>query len=61
MKAREEKHQAKLAEWEERVKECRSSGQNVKEWCEEQGIGYQTYYRWEREVKKGVNSYKAQE
>ncbi len=50
MNVREVRHQARLAEWEERVKECRSSGRSVKEWCEEKGIRHQTYYRWEREV-----------
>ncbi len=50
MNTREARHQARLIEWEERVKECRGSGRSVKEWCEEKGIRYQTYYRWEREV-----------
>ena len=50
MTAWEAKHQAQLAEWQERVINCRTSGRTVKAWCEEQGIGYKTYYRWERQI-----------
>ena len=39
---------AKLAEWRQRVCECRSSGQTVRSWCEEHHIASKTYYRWER-------------
>lgn len=50
MGARELKHQAKLTEWAEKVRACRSSGQTVAGWCREQGISSKTYYNWEREV-----------
>lgn len=50
MTAWEAKHQAQLAEWQEHVINCRTSGRTVKAWCEEQGIGYKTYYRWERQI-----------
>lgn len=50
MDASEAKHQARLAEWRTRVTECRSSGKSVRTWCAEQGVGYKTYYRWEREI-----------
>ena len=46
----EVKHQGKLKEWQERIIECRSSGEPVKTWCREQGINVTTYYRWEREI-----------
>ena len=46
----EVKHQGKLKAWQERVMECRSSGEPVKTWCREQGISVTTYYRWEREI-----------
>ena len=42
------KRLANLAQWKERVAECRSSGMKVSEWCEAHGICVQTYYRWER-------------
>ena len=40
----------KLALWTGRISECRSSGQNVKVWCKENGICEQTYYKWQRRL-----------
>lgn len=54
MNTQELKHQAKVQEWKEQVANCRSSGKSVRAWCEENGVGYKTYYRWEREVLKIV-------
>lgn len=48
MDIRTMKRAAKLAEWSEKVQACRSSGQSVKEWCEQNGICLKTYYTWER-------------
>ena len=59
MGAWEMKHQAALAGWAERVRECRSSGVSVSMWCEEQGIDRRTYYRWEREVLRAAEESKA--
>ena len=42
--------QNKLALWAGRISECRSSGQNVKDWCKENGICEQTYYRWQKRL-----------
>ena len=42
--------QHKLAQWAGRVSACRSSGQKVREWCKENGICEQTYYKWQRKV-----------
>ena len=42
--------QNKLALWTGRISECRSSGQNVKTWCQENGICEQTYYKWQRKL-----------
>lgn len=42
------KREAMLREWSARIAECRGSGKAVKEWCAEQGISVQTYYRWEK-------------
>ena len=42
--------QNKLALWTGRIWECRNSGHNVKEWCKENGICEQTYYRWQRKI-----------
>ena len=43
-------HYNQLAEWVQRVEECRKSGQKVSEWCSEQGIPVSTYYSWQRKV-----------
>ena len=48
MEVRAIKHAAKLSEWSERIRACRSSGEPVKTWCEENGINIKSYYRWER-------------
>ena len=40
----------KLAEWAGKISECRSSGQNVKTWCRENGVCEQTYYKWQRRL-----------
>ena len=42
--------QNKLAIWAERVTECRNSGLKVKDWCKENGISEQTYYRWQKRI-----------
>ena len=42
--------QNKLALWAGRISECRSSGQNAKVWCKENGICEQTYYRWQKRL-----------
>ena len=50
MTVTEIKHAAKRQEWQERIMECRSSGESVKRWCAERQICTTTYYRWEREI-----------
>ena len=42
--------QNKLAQWSERIQACRNSGMNVKDWCLENEICEQTYYRWQRKL-----------
>ena len=42
--------QNKLALWAGRISECRSSGQNVKACCRENGVCEQTYYKWQRRL-----------
>ena len=42
--------QKKLAQWAERITECRNSGLTVKTWCKENGVGEQSYYKWQRRV-----------
>ena len=42
------KHASKMAEWRNRIWECRNSGQTIKEWCRENHICVKTYYKWQR-------------
>ena len=42
--------QNKLAIWAGRISECRSSGQSVRAWCQENEICQQTYYKWQRRL-----------
>lgn len=42
--------QNKLAQWSARIQECRSSGMSVKNWCAENGVCEQTYYKWQRRL-----------
>lgn len=44
------KHQARLRSWAEAIRDCRSSGLSVKQWCRQREITTTTYYRWEREL-----------
>ena len=38
------KKQEKLEKWKSMVKECRSSGQTVVDWCKDNGVNIKTYY-----------------
>lgn len=44
------KRQNNLAAWSEEVQACRSSGLSVEQWCSENGIRLNTYYRHQRAV-----------
>ena len=50
MNANQLEHTANLAEWKQRIMDCRTSGFPVKEWCRENQINPSTYYRWQREI-----------
>ena len=45
-------HEAMLAEWRERIRECQSSGLPIYYWCKENGINKKTYYRWKRKIRE---------
>lgn len=42
--------QQKIAVWSERFAACRSSGFNVRAWCEENGISTASYYKWKKKL-----------
>lgn len=51
--------QNKLTLWAGRISECRSSGQKVKDWCWENGICEQTYYKWQKRLFEMVQAQQA--
>lgn len=53
------KHQAQLQEWAGAIRDCRSSGLSVMQWCRERGTTPTTYYRWERELLSVASTAKA--
>lgn len=42
------KREALIPVWQERIRECRSSGLTVRAWCAMNNISRQTYYNWEK-------------
>jgi hypothetical protein len=42
----EAKKELRLQEWQERIRECRTSGLSVSEWCKRNDIGVKRYYYW---------------
>ena len=42
------KREALIPAWQERIRECRSSGLTVRAWCAMNNISRQTYYNWEK-------------
>ena len=54
MNANQMKHAANLAEWKQRIVDCRASGLSVRAWCEGKQVSPSTYYRWERELFGGI-------
>ena len=53
------KHQARLQEWAGAIRDCRSSGLSVRQWCRERETTPTTYYRWERELLSVASTAKA--
>jgi len=48
------RHERNLAIWVQRVEACRNSSMTVRQWCEENGITPNTYYRWQKKVYDAV-------
>ena len=45
----------RMAEWAQRVSECRSSGLTVRRWCKQHEINEKTYYYWQRRIWECMN------
>ena len=39
-----------VALWAERITACRNSELSVAQWCKENGVCIQTYYRWQKKL-----------
>ena len=44
------KHESMINVWRERVRECKTSGLTVAEWCEQNHINKKTYFYWQKQV-----------
>ena len=42
------KHESMINVWRERVRECKTSGLTVAEWCEKNHINKKTYFYWQK-------------
>ena len=47
-------HQATLNEWASRIKEQKSSGLSVSEWCRQNNLSKNMYFYWKRQLKEEV-------
>ena len=45
----------RMAEWAQRISECRSSGLTVRKWCERHEINEKTYYYWQHRIWESIN------
>ena len=58
-------HEAKLAEWRERIRECQNSGEKIIQWCRENGVNRKRYYKWRKKIReldnKAIQTAKAPE
>ena len=43
-------HEVRLHQWKEIIQAQLASGQNKREWCRENGIVPNTYFRWQKKV-----------
>lgn len=43
-------HHEKVSQWAERISACRNSELTVAQWCKENGVSTQTYYKWQRRL-----------
>ena len=47
-------HQATLKEWASRIKEQKSSGLSVSEWCRQNNLSKDKYFYWKRQLKTEI-------
>lgn len=47
-------HKMRLMQWTPIIRECRSSGLNVKSWCLKNNVNEKQFYYWQRRVREEV-------
>ena len=54
MDTRKVTEEYRLAQWMKVIQERQDSGQNVKDFCEKTGINRNSYYYWQRKLRKAT-------
>jgi putative transposase len=44
-------YEMRLMQWTQIIRECRSSGMSVRDWCIENNVGEKKFYYWQRRVR----------
>ena len=47
-------HKVRLTKWAELLREQKSSGMNIKNWCEAQGVSRARYFYWQKKLRESV-------
>lgn len=56
MQAMTAKRQYNLQTWSSIIRECKSSGMYVKDWCLEHDVNVQQFYYWQRQIREALGS-----
>lgn len=54
MNTREMASKYRMAQWAEKLREQKHSGQTICEWCETMGINRQRYFYWQRKLREAA-------
>ncbi len=57
MTTREMASKYRLAQWAEKLGEQKSSGLNIRQWCELRGVKQQQYFYWQRKLRQTVSEH----
>jgi transposase-like protein len=50
-KIRKVTREYRASQWAECIKECRSSGMTIRDWCDENGVSEKSFYYWQRKFR----------
>lgn len=56
MDTREITNAYRITKWADIVKQCRTIGQTVSVWCEENGVNEKSYYYWQKRVREAATN-----